>query len=103
MTGCAIAIALLAACGGPSYPPPTVQRTCTEPQTRESLDCKEFDFELRFSRDADLAHPAEQMLFHKGSRTECGCLHNLAAAVDAVAQEAIRSEVLEGCRCTRER
>lgn len=103
MRRCAIVVALLAACAGRVYPPPTVQRTCTEPQTRESLGCKEFDFELRFSRDADLSHPAEQMLFHNGSRTECGCLRNLAAAVDAVAREAIRSEVLEGCRCTRER
>lgn len=86
-----------------SYPPPDVPRSCTEPQRRESVECTSYDFEVRFSTEADLSRPAEAALFHNPSRTECGCFQNLAAAVDAAAQRDVRSEVLEGCRCTRER
>ena len=95
---------VLVACGHTAYPPPAVQRTCTEPQTREALDCREYDFQVRLSHDADYTHPRDEVaLFHNGSRTECGCIRNLAAAVDAAAQNEVRSEVLSECRCTQQR
>jgi hypothetical protein len=98
-----VACALAAACAHHYYPPPEVPRTCSEPQTRESLSCLQFDFELRLSSDGDLMHPADQGLVHASSRTECGCIQNLAAAVDIAAHEEVRSELIEGCRCIHER
>lgn len=84
----------------PSYPPPDVPRTCSEPQTRESLDCMQFGFELRVTRDGPT--PAEQLL-RDGARTECGCIRQLASTVDAAARDHLMSEVVEGCRCIRAR
>lgn len=99
----ALALAL-AACGPPSYPSPEVPRSCTESQTREALDCARFDFELRISRAPSYDDPGvPEQLFRNAGRTECGCLANLAGAVDGAAREHMKAEVVEPCRCTRAR
>jgi hypothetical protein len=104
MRAFALALGLAAGCGPPYYPPPDVPRACTEPQTREALDCEQFDFELRVSREPGYSDPGvPEQLFRNASRTECGCFHNLAAAVDGAAAERMKSELVEPCRCTRAR
>jgi len=99
----AFAFALIA-CGPPHYPSPEVPRSCSEPQTRESLQCAQFDFELRVSREPGYYEPGvPEQLVRNASATECGCLHNLAGAVDGAAGENLKTEVVEPCRCTRTR
>jgi hypothetical protein len=93
---------VLVACHQPVHPP-DVPRTCTEPETRESVSCAMFDFEVRFTRDGDAYTNTTQALSHAGARTTCGCIRNLAAAVDEATREGVHTEVLAGCHCTRER
>lgn len=94
----ALACVVLAGCA-PYYPPPDVPRTCSAEQTHESLDCAQYGFEVRVRRD----YPADEELLRNGARTACGCLQNLASTVDAAAREHLASEVVEGCRCIRDR